>query len=347
MKTHVLATLSLLVGTTLVAQSARLTVDNSSTLSGDDIYADLATAHAAARDGDTILIYGSNLPYGNLTVAKRLVILGPGYLLAENPNTPISGTAIMANLIIDGGANNSTNPGVNGGGAGTEVRGLSLTQYSGSGVQVSANDVVVSGNEINSISVSNNEVTSITVIQNYLISNFTYFGGHPGITNLTFRNNIVNFNFSLPLNSGGSISHNLFLGQNFNVASFNGPIQSNIATSTNATGFTFTSTGNQVRNNTAANGQFGSDNGNNTAAAADLFVGATGNSTDGQYQLKATATAAKGTAHDGTDRGPFGGARPYILSGVPDLPVILYLELPATTRPTIPLEVTVRAASGN
>ena len=353
MKTYHFTTLLLLVGATLIAQSNRLTVDNSGLSSGPNLYADFATAHDAARNGDTIYIKGTSLNYGNLIVSKRLVILGPGYLLGENPNAPFASRANVRTISVV--RTNDENP--NSGGAGTEIRGITFDYDINDGILLYVNDVVIAQNYLYQLRIQNS-VTSVIIIQNYILGTIgdivhLNFLNHIGFTNLIFSNNIVfassgsGASFELPENSVGTISHNLFLRNTFSVVSFNGPIQSNIAITTRSDGFDFTTTGNQVRNNTASNGQFGTDNGNNTAAAEDLFVGPTGNSTDGQYQLKATATAAKGTAHDGTDRGPFGGARPYILSGVPDLPVILYLELPATTRPTTPLEVTIRAASGN
>ena len=306
-------------------------------------YTDLVTAHAVATAGDTIYIEGSNTPYGSLTVTKRLVFIGPGYFLLENPGTPASLEAVVADFILDDDGTNDPAQGA----AGTEIRGLSFTQFNGSSPTIYVNDVLITQCIFNSsIFIYEDNVVNTTVVQNYFKSGgLGYFNGNPGLNQLTFANNIVNSTFRVPDNSSGVIFHNLFLST-VDVESFNGEFRSNIAISTSAT-VTTIGTGN-TSHNTSSAGQFGNTNGNNTATTAMLFVGPGGNSTDGQYQLLPTATQAKGNAHDGTDRGPFGGMLPYVLSGQPGIPKIL--EVRTNTSPTfpdVPLNISIRATSGN
>ena len=47
-------------------------------------YASIAAAVAAAADGDTIMIDGTSVDYDDVTINKRLVVIGPGYWLRKN-----------------------------------------------------------------------------------------------------------------------------------------------------------------------------------------------------------------------------------------------------------------------
>ena len=336
-----LLTFSLALLMAVSASATVLRVNNS--VGSSAPYTDLITAHAVATVGDTIYVEGSNTPYGSLTVTKRLVFIGPGYFLLENPGTPASLEAVVNQFILDDDGTNDPTQGA----AGTEIRGLSFTQGSGSNTTIYVNDVLIAQCIFNQyIYMFEFDIVNTTIIQNYFVGQgFTFINGNPGFNQLTFANNIVNGLFRIPDNSSGLIFHNLFLGT-VDVESFNGEFRSNIATTTSATVST-TGTGN-TSDNTSSTGQFGNTNGNNTASVSALFVGPSGNSTDGQYQLLPTATQAKGNAHDGTDRGPFGGMLPYVLSGQPDIPKVLtVITNTSPIFPSILLNVTVRATSGN
>lgn len=47
-------------------------------------YASIAAAVAAATDGDTIMVDGTSVDYDDVTINKRLVVIGPGYWLRQN-----------------------------------------------------------------------------------------------------------------------------------------------------------------------------------------------------------------------------------------------------------------------
>lgn len=47
-------------------------------------YSEISQAISAAEEGDTIMVDGSNTSYGNITLTKRVVMIGPGYLLNDN-----------------------------------------------------------------------------------------------------------------------------------------------------------------------------------------------------------------------------------------------------------------------
>ncbi len=65
-------------------------------------------------------------------------------------------------------------------------------------------------------------------------------------------------------------------------------------------------------------------------------------STDGKYQLKAGSPAI-GYAYGGGDCGPFGGASPYVLSGMPNIPAIYELLVPGAGGSN--LNITIKAKS--
>jgi len=328
------------------SQARLLRVNNSPGSSAP--YTDLITAHAAAFSGDTLMIEGSNQDYGSLIIEKQLVILGPGYLQSENDCTPSSLAAVVNRFDL----NQTTSNDPFSGAAGTEIRGLSFSEQGLSGIRLRVSNVTIAKCYFEyAVDIQSFDVSGTTVIQNYfdgsgIVSN----GVNPGLNGLVFTNNIVTGNFTIVDNSTGIISHNCFLGSRLIVNSFNGEFRSNIASSTTTTpsNFSVTVTGsNMLSHNTASAGQFGNTNSNNVAPANQLFVGAANNSTDGQYQLLPNATAARNNAHDGTDRGAFGGLLPYALSGVPNVPFISSLQIDATGLPTRQLNATIEAKSSN
>lgn len=66
--------LLLILGGLFTMKATLITVDNMPGSAAD--YSNLATAITAASNGDTILVYGSAYSYGNITVDKRLTIIG-------------------------------------------------------------------------------------------------------------------------------------------------------------------------------------------------------------------------------------------------------------------------------
>lgn len=65
----------------MATQASTLRVNNTDPSSP---YATLNDAVKAASDGDTIMVEGSSINYGDVTINKRIVLIGPGYWLREN-----------------------------------------------------------------------------------------------------------------------------------------------------------------------------------------------------------------------------------------------------------------------
>ena len=85
-----------------------------------------------------------------------------------------------------------------------------------------------------------------------------------------------------------------------------------------------------VHHNIGASEQFGTDNGNlSNVNMADVFVcwpNCPTYSADGRYQLK-PGSVATGAGAGGIDCGIFDGNYPYVLSGIPTVPAIYYLQV--------------------
>lgn len=78
------------------------------------------------------------------------------------------------------------------------------------------------------------------------------------------------------------------------------------------------------------------------ADPATLFEGLTNNSLDGQYRLGANSDAI-GQGAGGTDCGIFGGNDPYILSGLPPIPLIYEINMPSTSTGTLNVNLKVKS----
>ena len=97
--------------------------------------------------------------------------------------------------------------------------------------------------------------------------------------------------------------------------------------------------------NISTSDDFGTANGNQANVDINnLFIGSENGSTDGQYQLKAGSPAI-GAGEDGVDIGAFGGPDPYVLSGVPSIPVIYELDVSGYSNDEDKLPVTIKAKS--
>lgn len=97
----------------LIAITAHATVWRVSNriINGVTVDADFNTLQAAidgASDGDTLYLMGSKTSYGDGTFSKKLVVIGPGYWLSENPTTQaVKDTARVRFLTFNAGSQGS------------------------------------------------------------------------------------------------------------------------------------------------------------------------------------------------------------------------------------------------
>lgn len=294
----------------------------------------LQAAHDGALAGDTVMLEPSPTSYGSLTCTKKLVILGGGYFLTENyPNYFTGNNSTVGLITFESGSQNSVVMGLSG---------VSISPKTSNLLIARNYDVSVSnGNSANSFS-------NILIVSNYMLN--LNIGITTNSNNIIVRNNHMTFSGSLIYSSSLQI---LFLNNIIYYAgsaiTFNGQTLSNNIVVAGAN-FTF-NTGTLFSNNIDAyNGTraiFGTTNGNKGATTvAAVFVGATGNSTDGQWKLKAGSPAIAAAA-DGGDCGMYGGQDPYVLSGAPPIPLFTKLLNSSVGSNTSPVKITISVESKN
>lgn len=329
--------LLLCVAVTASAQAAIWRVDANTANQAD--FRTLQDVHDSAdvAAGDTLYVAGfSGTDYGSLIATKPLAIFGPGYFLDENPETQaLPAPATMQALEFADGSGGSLMSGMT-------IEGV---------VTIRTEEVTLRRNRItNLIAV---EANRATLLQNHITRQRA-----TAIDIMDSQNVIIEANFIEA--AGGAISaiyaiqsaatssaqvrHNVV----FTSATENGLLLHNAVVENNILrSGPFNGTGNDVRNNLANADQFGTEDGNQANVdMGAVFVGADGTSTDGQWQLRAGSPAA-GAGVDGVDAGMFGGASPYVLSGLPDLPRIYFFSAASVGSAEDGLQVRVKVRSGN
>ena len=331
----------LLVSAPLVA--ATLRVNNFPAAQAEHLT--IQSAIDAAEDGDTLLIEGSSTVYASFSVQnKRLNLIGPGYELADNLGTP----ANKLGAIVQGGPSSiRTSSAASGSAAGTLVAGL---EFRSELSLESAANLLISRCYINGSAsgrlVINSPATVIS--QCFLAGSSPLSASGPQMADLRIENclmpnaylswssSTVTLRNSLLYSMSGSSSGSLSAENNIFLSSFSGPFDR----------FTFR---NNLFYGNLPSGISGSGN-MSYSSQNDLMANINNSaaSFDGRYQLQAYGsqlfTAAHYAGTDGTHIGPFGGANPYILSGIPPLPTIDEVSAPRFAAPGAPLSVRVKVS---
>lgn len=270
----------------------------------------------AVGDGDTLYVEGSVTAYDAPTLTKRLVIIGTGYLLSgAGANTGLQAypnPSTVNTIAFDSLASGST------------IIGLTLSAFLNSNVDnLTFARCSLNVHQLNTI--SNSFAISNLVINKCkaYVSLSTFKLENPQVTNCIFINsqalmgNVINglFRNNTVASTGVAlnncyVSNNIFSAGNFSVT--NCVVKYNVSTQNYLP--------DPVLNNNKVN-----------QSATSLFIG--GASADAQYQLSATSPAlAAGEPINGVtpDAGAFGTADPYRLSGIPPIPTIYSLNVPAS-----------------
>ncbi|NHE56775.1 hypothetical protein [Cyclobacterium plantarum] len=258
--------------------------------------------------GDTIHLEGSPVRYNNFTCTKRLIIIGPGYFLTENPETQAR-------------AEEATIPSIrfNPGSEGSLVMGVVFDYTSSSGIFVATNNITIQRCYMRG-GVTITDQTGIRVFQNYMLGDVGGYTSSTVFSDVVVRNNLfIGGTFNTRSGSFSICENNIFTGNNITISAAS--FRNNIITNANAT---VTITSGSLQNNLAAGGQLGNENGNMAIDANSVFVEA--GSTDGQYQL-AQNSPARAAGFDGVDAGAFGGGSGYRLSGLPPIPLVYDLRV--------------------
>jgi len=321
---HRLFILAVLLGISATVASAKIwRVDN---VNPADFSA-LQEAHDGAESGDTLYVAGSVHKYAALTLEKTLYVFGPGYFLGENPDTQASPNSATVSTI-------SLNPGSEG----SLITGLHIPNGlpNSFSIDVAASGVVITRNAV-SQGIRINQASNIFVSQNYLLS--IVLDATSTNTNIIIANNIIASNFSMSNSSSAEISNNVV----HSMTAHNSNVTNNIIRGN----YSNINSNNIVSNNMVPNDALGTENGNQSNVdMSTVFVGAGEGSTDGQWQL-AENSPAIGAGLGGVDLGAFGGPTPYVLSGLPSMPAIYFLNAPISGSTNSGLQVQLKAKGHN
>ncbi|MCB1098774.1 MAG: hypothetical protein KDN22_24590 [Verrucomicrobiae bacterium] len=285
--------------------AATWTVDNNPARPAN--FQNLQDAVAAAADGDTLLIAGSNTSYGIVTLDKRLILKGPGYFPENNVSGAAAGVAkVGAPVMTASAASGSRFEGLEITGSTTVAAGVSQivfrrvrftanltiqgsacmvvqTYFDGVWFTVSGDNAVIANSRISGVELTGN---GITVDQCVILTG----GGQMTASNLpVIRNSIIVSNLGAAGAHTAAVAFENCLG----VGRLSLPV----------------------------------GNGNTSGLTAEQ-VFASGPDTDARYRL-AEASPAMGAGPGGTDLGMFGGSNPYVLSGIPALPRVTALRADA------------------
>ncbi|MFZ4522436.1 MAG: hypothetical protein ACOYNC_12065 [Bacteroidales bacterium] len=304
-----------LAGTTLYATKWR--VNNAG------IPANFTTANAAVNsplvmDGDTVYFESSMFVYDGFNLVKRLVLIGPGYYLADNDSTQADPKpATLQSITFSNGSQGSI------------MKGISFS----SSVQVSTSNITLEKNYIMG-GFSLNNCSGISILRNYIL----YLSLNTAQNVLISNNIFVSENqfgncLTIDASASASVINNIFFGK-LNVN--NSVFRNNILTCTSLSQPFFMSNNSLVQNNIGASNQFAVSNGN--LANVDMttvFVNTGG--AEAKFKLK-PGSPAIGAGVGGADCGMFGGNYPYVLSGMVTGPSVWYMNMNG-------IDVTVKAKS--
>ncbi len=297
-----------------------------------------AVADAEVLDSDTLYIAGHTDSYGAATIEKKLYIFGPGYFLDENPETqimPIS--AYIGNVTFNYGSEGSMFTGFV---CNSKVTAnadnviIKRNYVFGSGSQClggSGNNLIIKHNYISntygsccrfSLGVSGNNAI---ICNNYL----ERIGGGCAISasrEAIIKNNVISGPIGI---SNTSFYNNIIVNGSWNATNSNNDVRNNIEYGILLEGF-------PSENNNQSN-----------VDMSTVFIGYPDQgdySTDGRWQL-VEGSPAIDAGVSGEDCGMFGGNDPYVLSGIPAIPAIYFLDAATTGSATSGLPVSIKVKS--
>ncbi len=324
------------------------------------VVADFTTFQAVMQSsavvaGDTIHIEPSAITYatGNLTLSKRLVVIGAGYFLNPSDATYVGNSGLQFTVLSSA----LSYIGIDAGAAGSKFMGLALSGIaiyaSTTPLNLTFEKVAMLNNQFSFYSNgANNNSDNVTFRKCYFYNGtITTNGSVPTVSNLTIENCVFYPGGTLGLNtltgSGNVIRNNSWYSSNAGIAISNAYVANNIFDVTAACTFTNCT----VKNNLFKIAQAlpGTAVGNQiNANMTNVYVGG-GGSLDSRAALK-TGSPAIGAgvtiASYTPDAGAFGGPDPYKLSGIPPVPSIYSLSVP-TSIPTGTATMNVTFSSRN
>ncbi len=283
-------------------------------------YTSLVVAVDAALPGDTIYIQGSNASYGDLTLNKRLTLIGSGH----NPQKQFPLVSTLGYLKLDSLSSIS-------GSSGSRVIGLNI--YSSSVGAVCHN-----------VEFKRNAIASSFEVQgnNWLLENniFGYNISMNNSSNVIIRNNMISYYINTSNQPSVVISNNIFFSTNANAFSTvsNATVANNIFYGKPPQGCSDCQFNKNISYGTSNNSfAYGSNISSGNLENQDpKFVVATVGSYNfnAAFDYRLTAgSPGKNAGTDGTDIGPFGGNFPIPMGGEPRIPQVKSMNISNTVVP--------------
>jgi hypothetical protein len=344
-------TLCLVVTFFASAQTIRR-VNNNAGITGLNIYTTVQAAHDAAVAGDIIYLERpsqSNTNYGGLTVTKRVSIIGNGYFLDKIANPPFENQVpFVLTLFFNKGSANSTVTGV----------------YIGSSVAVRDSNITFSRCRINGSISTGTDGSNPTAKGNYLtVSKCLLEGGINGaydsgnyctFTNIlmvngssqalisSFNNSVFSYITYIPVGYAqyggqiGNVTNSVFTNCTFDWRNYTYGL-SNLIYSCSGTNFS----------NNVSVGYSGLPPGNGNINGASTTNFYANSNPLANYSTIGETVFQPGTGAVGTNVGAFSGPNPYLLSGLPPIPIITNFTTSGVGNSTTPLNVSVTVRGNN
>ncbi|MFI5129059.1 MAG: hypothetical protein ACHQFX_03670 [Chitinophagales bacterium] len=303
-------------------------VNNNTGVVADFITFTAAVTSASVLSGDTIHIEPSATSYGGATISKRLVVIGAGYLLnpAAGGNTGLQvsiNTSMLSSITILDGAN------------GSRFLGIYLENTVTIGVSASTYNLLFEKCNITSFTFAAGAHDGISIRKCYNKNRPVSISGG-NLSNFVMENCLLNdelgfgFSFSNFTGTGCVVRNNgIRVANVFNCP--NAYVANNIIISPSIATFTNSNVKNNIFSNASQTFPGGAVANQTGVPEANIFT-LTG-SDDARFQLKIGSPAiAAGVTIAGytPDCGAFGSTDPYKLSGIPPVPSIYLLTVPAS-----------------
>jgi len=305
-------------------------------INNQDATADYAQIQDALNDiwvvfaGDTLYVEGSPILYQGARVSRRLTIIGTGYFPNQNPQWPANATQAIFKTAINFADSAQ----------GSKLIGVEFRGWQSHPI-ISTNNITIMRCHSAEHGIQFYNSDGAVIKQCYLRS--LALAWQQRATNITIQNNIFTNELEIPLASMtlSICENNIFMDETLKLNA--GYFRNNILLSTNPDPTKVVITSANIDNNIAGGSQFGINNGNQVSVdMSTVFINSA--SEDGKWQLRSNSPA-KGTGYNGTDCGIFGGDDPYVLSGMPSIPVIYDLRTDGVGNAQTGLPVHIKAKS--
>lgn len=296
------------------------TVNNNLTSPGQ--FTTLTAVIAASADGDTVLVHGSPVNYGGITLSKRLTFIGTGH----NPQKQSPLRSFMDHIVLATGSTGSTFVGLEllySHPNATDIDNITF-------IRCEFRDALYFGYS----NLDNWRIESCVFMNTAVnIHGYHYGVGNGGYNNFQFNNNVFNGyirDFNNVATNYNYFNNNLFLCntsvfQSYYIGSirfcyFNNNIFYRASPSYNVEGSCLFS--NNLSYQCSSNSFINGTNLTNVNPMFENFPNG-GAFFDYAHNYKLQALSpAKNAGNDGTDLGPWGGSVVYDQNGIPSMPVV-------------------------